>query len=104
MKTAIDVYRIYWPEDAEKHILEHLTHTECSSVHDMFSHMMNSHNFRRRTAELSGKAIHLYRPEDIQYLESWIKKSRYVADEYREVLLDVIDMMHHDIDVWISFV
>lgn len=105
MKTAIAVYRIYWPQESHRYILEHVLYKECPNVGDMFSHMMNSHNFRKREERLDdGSVVELFRPVDIQYLKSWVEKTRHVAEEYREPLLDIISLMNRDINVWMRFI
>jgi hypothetical protein len=101
--AEVDVYKIVWPEYSHRYIIEHLSHAECPNAGDMLSHLQESHNFRKRVEQIGDILVELYRPVDIHYLRCWVEKTRYVADEYRATLLGIVDVMNHDINVWMSF-
>lgn len=69
----------------------------------MFSHLMNSKNYKKRIEIVGGIPIHLYRPLDVDYLRSWVQVSRYVAEEYRDSLLAAVELIDKNIDTWIRF-
>ena len=67
------------------------------------AHLKSSGNLEERCELRNGRAVKLYRPTDIEYAKSWVRKTGQLLNCERQTVANVLMLIESNRTIWLSF-